>query len=179
MEFSSAYAGREDEIVSLFEATFTASEGAAEGKLIGKLSRELLSTTPSNDLFAYSAWEDSAALAAILFSRLIYLEDPRSVFVLAPVAVATSHQGKGVGQALIKYGLRSLRVSGADIALTYGDINFYSKVGFATISEEIAKAPLALEYPEGWLGQTLSAQHLAPLIGPSSCVDALNSPDYW
>jgi putative transposase len=73
----------------------------------------------------------------------------------------------------------SLKANGVDVAITYGDINFYAKVGFAPISEEVAKSPLPLQYPEGWLGQALTAPSLEPLKGQSHCVDALNDPAYW
>ncbi len=95
------------------------------------------------------------------------------------MAVATAHQGTGVGQKLIAHGLGVLRDNGVDAVLTYGDINFYAKVGFAQISEETARAPLPLQYPQGWLGQSLSRPELEPLAGPSYCVEALNDPSYW
>jgi predicted N-acetyltransferase YhbS len=63
--------------------------------------------------------------------------------------------------------------------MTYEDINFYSKVGFNPISEEIVKAPLKLTYPEGWLGQSLVSNTVGPMVDQPSCVTALNKPHYW
>ena len=62
---------------------------------------------------------------------------------------------------------------------TYGDINFYSKVGFSLITEKEAQAPLPLQYPEGWLGQSLNDAQFTPLLGPSKCVAPLNDPNHW
>ncbi|ART99467.1 GNAT family N-acetyltransferase [Yoonia vestfoldensis] len=115
MEFSTDYETHAERIVDLFGATFTASEGAEEGALIGGLVRRLIAETPGDDLRVFTAWEDRALLGGILFSRLAYEGDPRTVFMMAPVAVATEHQGKGLGQQLISHGLDVLKQEGVDI----------------------------------------------------------------
>ena len=179
MEFSTGYKGREAEIIDLFTATFTASEGEEEGALIGELVRDLLGGTAANDLFVFTAEEDGAIIGGIVFSRLTYEQDERTLFVLAPVAVATDRQGKGVGQGLLTHGLAALRSAGVDIVMTYGDPSYYARVGFLPISEAEAPAPFPLKYPEGWLAQSLTARAMAPLRGPSRCVAALNDPVFW
>lgn len=179
LEFSSDYKNRAQEIAALFEVTFAASEGADEGQLIGRLARDLIAKTKDDDLFVFSSWDGDALTGCIMFSRLGFDQDDRTVFVLAPVAVATDRQGQGVGQKLLTFGLNALRAAGVDVAITYGDPNYYSKVGFAPITEEIARAPLPLSQPEGWLGQSLTDRPLESLKGPSRCVDALNNPAYW
>jgi len=63
--------------------------------------------------------------------------------------------------------------------ITYGDPNFYSKVGFSVISEKNVPAPLKLSYPEGWLGQSLINDRIDPIAGKSHCVEALNKPNLW
>lgn len=179
MEFIQDHEMRIDEIAALFTSAFTDSEGEAEGRLIGNLARNLLSDTPKDDLFVFLAVQDGEVVGAIAFTRLRYPQDERTVFLLAPVAVATGHQGKGVGQNLIRHGLEVLTAGGVDVAITYGDINFYARVGFAPIGEDIAKAPLPLQYPEGWLGQSLTSRTLEPVKGPSTCVHAFDNPEYW
>lgn len=179
LQFSSHYKDRAEDIAALFETTFTASEGAEEGRLIGKLAKDMIAQTPDDDLFVFSSLDGDVITGCIMFSRLRFDEDDRTVFVLAPVAVATGHQGQGTGQQLLNHGLDALRSRGVDVAITYGDPNYYGKVGFAPITEEIAKAPLPLSQPEGWLGQSLTNAPLDPLVGPSRCVEAINSPDYW
>jgi len=101
------------------------------------------------------------------------------VFILSPVAVKTDQQGKGIGQKLLKHGLDEIRNNGVQVAMTYGDPNYYSKVGFQQISEDFAQAPFKLTYPEGWLAQSLTGQSLEPILGASSCVAALNDPSIW
>jgi predicted N-acetyltransferase YhbS len=177
MELLTEHKGREVEIVDLFTATFTASEGEEEGTLIGELVRNLLGGTAAKDRFVFTAEEDGVIIGGIVFSRLTYAQDERTVFVLAPVA--TDWQGQGIGQRLLNHGLAALRNAGVDIAMTYGDPNYYAKVGFLPISEADAQAPFPLSQPEGWLAQSLTDRALAPLKGPSRCVEALNAPVFW
>ncbi|MCV6576764.1 MAG: N-acetyltransferase [Cohaesibacter sp.] len=179
MDYSVGSKAQSAEIIELFIETFTASEGKEEGLLIGELVRKMLATTPEKDLYLFTAQEQGNLTGCIIFSPLTFEQDSRTVFILSPVAVHPNHQGQGVGQALISYGLDTLRNAGIDVAITYGDPAFYSKVGFYPISETIAQAPLALQHPEGWLGQSLNETELRPLQGPSQCVDALNDPTYW
>ena len=179
MIFSSDYKGKEDEIIDLYIATFSDSEGSDEGKLIGGLVKSLLETTKENDLFIFLSWNEKELVGSIIFSRLTYPEDKRNVFILAPVAVTTSSQRKGIGQSLLNHGLNNLKGFDIDVVITYGDPNYYEKVGFKQISEEMARAPLKLRQPEGWLAQTLNHNKLYPLKGPSHCVEALNNQIYW
>lgn len=179
MEFSTGPKGREEDIIALFTATFAASEGMEEGALIGELVRNLLAGTAENDRFVFTAEDNGTIVGGILFSRLTYEQDDRTAFVLAPVAVATDRPGEGIGLRLLSHGLASLQNAGVDIAMTYGDPNYYAKVGFVPISEADAQAPFPLNYPEGWLGQSLTDRAMAPLRGPSRCVEALNDPVFW
>jgi putative acetyltransferase len=144
MDFSTDYETHAEAIAELFASTFTASEGAEEGALIGALARRLIAETPPGDLRVFTAWEDGALLGGIFFTRLTYAGDPRTVFLMAPVAVATAHQGKGVGQRLIAHGLDALRHEGVDIAVTYGDPAFYGRVGLqARLGSRPARAATA------------------------------------
>lgn len=179
MELLTRHKVSEPAIIELFTATFTASEGAEEGTLIGALVRNLLRGTAPQDRFVFTAEEDGRIIGGILCSRLTYEQDDRTVFILAPVAVATDQQRQGIGQRLLTYGLSELRRAGVDMVLTYGDPSFYCKVGFLPISAADIQAPLPLSRPEGWLGQSLTDQAIAPLKGASRCVAALDNPLFW
>ncbi|MEO3478237.1 N-acetyltransferase [Phaeobacter sp. CAU 1743] len=179
MEFVSGHKGRTAEITDLFAASFTASEGADEGQTIAALVRALLTTVEEEDLFVFSVLEGGAVVASILFTRMRYDQDDRVVFLLSPVAVAPDQQGKGTGQALLRHGLSLLKRHGVDIILTYGDVNFYAKVGFRQITEQEAAAPMPLSYPHGWLGQSLTGGAFAPLVGPASCAAPFRNQEYW
>jgi putative acetyltransferase len=179
MEFRSGHASRESDICNLFQATFAASEGQDEGAIIGGFVRNLMNTTPSQDLLVWSAFEGEELLGCIFFSRLVFAQDDRTAFILSPVAVKTDRQKAGIGQNLIAHGLDELRQNRIDFVTTYGDPNYYSKVGFRQITEEFAQAPLVLNFPEGWLGQWLAGADERPMVGVSSCVPALNKPELW
>lgn len=179
MEISQAGRGREPELVALFTATFAASEGEAEGALIGDLVRRQLADTPAPDLYVFTAEAEGTIVGGAIFSRLTYDRDERSVFVLGPAAVATERQGGGIGQRLLAYGLQRLREDGVDIAMTYGDPSYYARVGFAPISEAFAPAPFRLQHPEGWLAQSLTGTEMTPLQGEARCIAALDDPVFW
>lgn len=179
MTFSSKHHGQVETLVDLFTAAFSASEGAEEGRSIGALVRDLLTTTAAEDLFVFSTWDSGVVTGCIVFSRLVFDQDDRVVFILSPVAVAPGRQRQGIGRNLLNFGLDQLRARGVDIAVTYGDPAYYGKVGFAPITEKVARAPLKLSQPEGWLAQSLNDRPLDPLQGQSRCVDALDNSAYW
>ena len=179
MQFSSDFRNREGEIAALFEASFTASEGAEEGRAIASLVRDIFATVGADDLFVFSALAEDAVVGAIVFTRLTFSQDGRRVFLLGPVAVAPERQGEGIGQGLLRHGLDRLRGQGVEVAMTYGDPKFYTRVGFRPISPQAVQPPLPLRYPEAWLGQSLTGAALDTLDGPSRCVEAFADPAYW
>lgn len=173
---------KSDQLIQLFNNTFCDSEGAHEGHIIAALVRSLLLQMPDNQVKAFSVGlsEDDHAIGACIFSRLLFSDHASNVWLLAPVAVATAHQGKGIGQAMIRSALKSVQNEyGAEIVLTYGDPRFYRRVGFLPISEKNVPAPFPLQYPAGWLGQHLQEGNIGPWSGPCRCVSALNDPRFW
>ena len=139
----------------------------------------LIAETPAEKLRVFSAWEDDAILGGIFFTSLTYPNDPRTVFMMSPVAVATAHQGRKIGQRLIASGLEALRQEGVDIAVTYGDPAFYGRVGFKPVSEATLPAPQPLQQPQGWIAQSLKDAPLSPVRGPANCVAAFDDPALW
>jgi len=178
LELSKITPDQIEQIRQLFTQTFSDSEGPAEGQLIGGLVRNLMASSDTENIIGFIATEGSEIIAGIFFTRLTF-ESDANAFILAPVAVHTNHQRKGVGQALINYGLEAMKQNGVSLILTYGDINYYSKVGFQQIDESIVKAPLPLTYPHGWLAQSLVSDHIAPIPGNSNCVPEFDNPAYW
>jgi len=178
MNISPFKSSHSKEVIELFTKVFSDSEGDTEGQLIGSLVSDLIVTTERQDLFGFVAISDSHIIGSIFFSCLV-LPDEKRAFILSPVAIATKEQGKGIGQQLINYGIGRLKSLSVNLLFTYGDPNFYSKVGFNPISESIVKAPLKLTYPEGWLAQTLDGSSIVEMKGISSCVEALNDQKYW
>jgi predicted N-acetyltransferase YhbS len=179
VEFKSYASIESSEIECLFTAVFSDSEGEQEGALIGNLAKELIATTDRQNLHGFVAVDGEPVVGAILFSRLTFENNSIDTFILAPVAVRTDYQGKGIGQALIHYGLQELQQKGVSVVITYGDPAFYSKVGFQALSPDVIEPPLELSHPEGWLGQSLTGGAVGPISGACSCVMALDDPAYW
>jgi len=167
-----------EEIRELFTKVFSDSEGDDEGEVVGNLTYDLMTGTATQDLYGFVAIENEQIIGSIFFTRLTF-QDEVGAFLLSPVAVHTTFQGKGIGQSLIKFGINHLKDDGARLLFTYGDPKFYSKVNFDPIDEKIAKAPFKLTQPEGWLGQSLVSDEIEPIEGSSCCVDALNKAEYW
>lgn len=165
-------------VEKLFSSVFTDSEGEAEGLLIGNLVNKLIAETPENDLHIFVAADENQLVGAIIFSRMPTKAESE-IFILAPVAVRTTYQGKGVGKSLIQYGVKELKERCAKILVTYGDPNFYSKVGFSPIDEKLISPPHKLSQPEGWLAQSLDGSVIDHSYGKSSCASAWNDPAYW
>ena len=179
MRFSAEPSGHEDEIAALFEDSFTEAEGAEEGAKIGQLARDLLATTPPEDVAAFTAHQGCKIVGGAFLSRLRYAGDGRSVFVLGPVAVQPDHQRRGIGQALLRHALAALGARGVDVVLTYGDPAYYGRVGFVPISETFAAAPYPLQMPHGWQAQALHGKPLTALSGAVRCVPAFDNPAFW
>ncbi len=178
MELSTYNKSSIEEIKQLFTKVFSDSEGPSEGSLIGNLAFDLIESTDSKDIYGFVASENDQIIGSIFFTRLIF-ENGVNAFILAPVAIHTNWQGRGIGQNLIKYGIDHLKKEGVTLMFTYGDPNYYSKVGFSQITEKVAKAPLKLSQPEGWLCQSLVDRDIEPIAGNSRCVEALNKAEYW
>lgn len=169
-------------IESLFISVFSKPEGEQKEALIGNLVKELIASTDTRDLYGFVAVDREQMVGAIFFSQLTF-EKNIDVVILAPVAVRTDHQGRGIGQVLIIYGLRELKKSGVRVVTTYGDPAFYPKVGFHPLSRDTLEPPLELSqpegWPEGWLGQSLTGDGIEPIPSRCSCVKALDNPAYW
>lgn len=168
----------QNEVTKLFTAVFTSSEGEKEGKLIGNLVSELSANIDDQEIICLGAYENESLIGSVFFTRLRF-KGPIRIYMLAPVAVSTEHQGKGVGQALINYGLNALKSRSVHVAVTYGDPSFYFKAGFQALPESVIQAPLKLSMPEGWLGQSLTEDPIPAINECPSCVQAFNDPVYW
>jgi predicted N-acetyltransferase YhbS len=178
MNYQTIDKSKQKEVTDLFTSVFTSSEGEKEGMLIGNLSSKLASSTDNEETICFGVYENQSLIASIFFTRLKF-NNPIQVYMLAPVAVSTEYQGKGIGQALINYGLNELKKRSASVAVTYGDPSFYSKVGFQALSENVIQAPLKLSMPFGWLGQSLTGEPIPTINERPVCVKEFNDPAYW
>jgi putative acetyltransferase len=167
------------QIINACHNSFSASEGETEGALIRTLVELLLENTPEHDIFIFAALHHDTIVGCGIFSRLTYSDDARNVFILSPMAVHSDHQNNGVGQTLLLKSIAVLRDHGIDILMTYGDPNYYGKIGFLSVTEQVAPPPFPLSMPIGWIGQSLHDPEIVPLQGSCTCVSALSNPAIW
>ena len=178
MKYQTLDISTQKEVTELFTSVFTSSEGEKEGRLIGNLSSELASSINNEEIICFGVYKNESLIGSIFFTRLKF-NTPIQVYMLAPVAVSTENQGKGIGQALINYGLNELKKRSISVVITYGDPSFYSKVGFQALPEKVIQAPLALSMPFGWLGQSLTEEPIPTIIERPVCVKEFDDPVYW
>ncbi len=166
-------------LIDVFIQTFTDSEGPESGAIIGKLIKDFLSKTSTDKLRIFVAIDDDKLVGAICFTKFEFELSSIPAYLMAPVAILTDYQGKGVGQQLIRFGHHRLKEEGVEWVITYGDINFYSKVGYQQVSEKVIPAPQTLQFPHGWLAQSLGNIPIQPIQGRSFCVEEISDPVYW
>ncbi len=107
MKISTFSSSQSQDVINLFTKVFSDSEGHDEGESIGSLVSDLIITTDERDIVGFVAVMEEAIVGGIFFSRLT-LPSEKNAFILSPVAIATEHQGKGIGQQLIGYGIEYL-----------------------------------------------------------------------
>lgn len=179
MEISTDYKSHSAAIISMFSSCFSNAEGPQEGAIIEDLMQNLINDTPKDHLRGFTIWDNNTLKGGIFLSRLVYPNDPRRVFLLSPVAIATRYQRQGLGQTLITSALEAMKQDGTDIVVTYGDPAFYGRVGFIPISVVDIPAPYPLSHPHGWLCNPLHGTAAPKLMGPAQCVSAFQKPDLW
>ena len=90
------------------------------------------------------AEEDRAIVGHVMFSELAIVTEPETIWAvsLAPLAVVPRYQGRGIGSALVKEGLRICRDRGHEIVIVLGAPAFYGRFGF----RHALAAPLRSRY---------------------------------
>ncbi len=106
---------------------------------------------PSLPGAAYSriAVLDGQPVGHILFSPILIETAQTSVpaLALAPLAVLPDYQGQGIGSALVREGLATLRGMGEQIVIVLGHSDFYPRFGFLPASHYGIRAPFEVPDP--------------------------------
>ena len=166
-------------VIRLVYDTFHASEGEQEAATVSGLVAKYLANLPRTDLKGFTAVDGDAIVGVVFFSEFRYPNSTKTVYILSPMAVKTSAHGRGIGKALIRYAHDVLRDEGVNIVTTYGDVNFYGKSGYRTVSTDAIPAPFPLTFPEGWLAHSLDGVSELKLAGPARCIPELSDPVLW
>ncbi|WP_163931683.1 GNAT family N-acetyltransferase [Paraferrimonas sp. SM1919] len=167
------------EIISLFTDTFSNSEGKDAGEAINALVTKQFAQCSNEQLQCYIATAGDTIIAAINLSSLMFTASGIKAKLLSPVAVSSSYQRQGLGRQLIEFAKNELKQQGIELLVTYGDPNYYGKVGFQAVTTEQIPAPQPLSMPFGWIAQTLDGSQIPTIGGQSTCIEPLMDASYW
>jgi putative acetyltransferase len=132
---------RDHEVVGSVQRTaFGGEHGGAVARLVDALRPSALSLVSE---------EAGEVVGHIMFSPALVDAQRRLVTVrtLSPLAVAPAWQGRGIGSALVRDGLRRLDEEGVPLVFLEGDPRYYSRLGFGAGGEQGFRKP-SLRIPD-------------------------------
>ena len=151
-----ATAADAEAIDTLIRAAFAGTDFGHQGEaeLVRMIEAE------GDALVSLVAERDGAIIGHVLFSRMDVEADGAALSGagLAPVSVAPSSQGQGIGDALIRAGLEALRRQGVAISFVLGHEGYYPRFGYS---------------PD------LAARFASPFAGPHFMAMMLDSDAPW
>lgn len=132
---------QEDDFQAVLDVVQSAFGGLDEAALIARLRNDGLVVT------ALVAVEDGEIVGHILFSALEITDSEHKQTIcaaaLAPVCVAPTHQGLGIGSELIRQGIEKCNELDLDAIAVVGHARYYPRFGFSAESAECLKSPFS------------------------------------
>lgn len=157
--------------------------GAQQGEEIAQLVDDLFDDETAKPILSLVASKGATLLGHILFTRVTVSGHKENVSaqILAPLAVTPSMQGQGIGQQLIKDGLKLLQESGTELVFVLGHPAYYPKCGFIPAGRHGLFAPYQIpeEHADAWMVLDLSGKLLGKVSGTVQCSKTLNEPQHW
>ncbi|MHC4878034.1 MAG: GNAT family N-acetyltransferase [Planctomycetota bacterium] len=152
----------------------------SERDVVSQVAVDLLTDESTPRVISLVAEIESELVGHVAFSPVTDMYDGSLLgYLLAPLAVAPSHQKQGIGSALIQCGMQQLSQRGIEVLLVYGDPAYYSRFGFSTDTAERYVPPYELQYSFGWQGLVLNDQDTTPSPVTIACVPCLCDPALW
>ena len=152
----------------------------AERELVSSLAVALLDERAGPPVLSTVATSEDRVVGHVAFSPVSADSAPSwSGYLLAPLAVLPERQKRGIGSALVEWGIERLAGCGSSVLLVYGDPAYYGRFGFSAKVAEHFVPPYPLQYPHGWQGLSLedgSSQWKSLAI---RCVPPLCHPELW
>lgn len=156
--------------------------GDEEGPLIAKLVAEMLDDPTGEPIFSLGAELGGKLVGHILFTSVTL--EPNGIVpahILAPLAVASEHQGQGIGSTLIEEGLTQLTAAEVQLVFVLGYPDYYSRFGFVPAGARgfDAPYPIAAKNADAWMVHQLSPGAIDQHQGTVRCCRALDQPQHW
>jgi putative acetyltransferase len=157
--------------------------GDPEGPEIVALVLGLLGDATARPVLSLVAEIDETIVGHVLFTRARLLpdHDHLKAQILAPLAVADGLQGRGIGAALVRAGLRQLAEAGVDLVFVLGHPEYYPRFGFRPAGALGMDAPYPIpeRHADAWMVQALRPGVLGHARGTVRCAAVLNDPRHW
>jgi putative acetyltransferase len=115
---------------------------------------------------------DTRVVGHVVFTRCGVVGNRVNATLLGPLAVAPAWQKKGIGSAIVHFGLRLLKESDVNLVLVLGDPAYYGRLGFLPEADVLPPFPLPSEWDGAW-----QSQYIGQPI--TACVGELSVPRQW
>jgi putative acetyltransferase len=93
---------------------------------------------------------DSKIVGHVIFTMCGVKEKPVNAALLGPLAVSPAWQRRGIGSALVRAGLRQLKLNDIQLVCVLGDPAFYRRLGFVSENRVLPPFRLPPEYDGAW-----------------------------
>jgi putative acetyltransferase len=157
--------------------------GHEKGPVIAKLVDDLLDDETAKPILSLVAGDDNRILGHVLYTEVTITQADASVSaqILAPLAILPIAQHCGIGQQLIKEGLKQLQESGTALVFVLGHPTYYPRCGFAPAGVHGFEAPYPIpkEHCAAWMVRALKGDVLGRIHGKVKCSRVLNEPQHW
>ncbi len=154
------------DVAAIREVNLRAFGKTYEPDLVEALRADPASWLPGLSIVATTG--DGEIVGHVLLSRCHVDKTP--ALVLGPCAVLPSHQGQGVGSAVIQAGLTEARSQGHHLVTLLGHLDYYPRFGFQPAST------FGITNTEGKSSPHLMVLPLDPTPVPPG---AVHYPDTW
>ncbi|MEO1535929.1 MAG: N-acetyltransferase [Planctomycetota bacterium] len=147
-----------DTLVALYRAAF------ADEDLVPLLHRLL---DAGDSVVSLTAEIGSAPVGHIAFTQCSV--GGVAAWLLAPLAVAPSHQRKGLGTSLMREGFERAREAGVARVLVLGDPGYYRRAGFSREDGITPPYELPAEWDGAWQSMAINGKAIelaGPLVVP-------------
>ena len=129
-------------------------------------------------VLSLTATTDDAIAGHVLFAFCTLEGGGEAVALLGPLAVASAHQRRGVGGALIRAGLQRMKPAGTGLVCVLGDPAFYERFGFAPEPDIAPPYPLPPQWRSAWQS-TRPGGGSDPLTGRLAVPAPWRDPALW